>query len=143
MWLTTRTKNFLTAALLALAPPLLLGLASAQAGAADLAAGVQLTEPGSAIIIFYDGAIDNDGSVAGEYLMSPIGSPFVGTFTGLLDAAGVLTLDFHSVWLRDNPDARVILAFDRVVVDTKTGTATAYSNGSVYYDGRGHVRIRD
>jgi len=46
--------------------------------------------------------------------------PIVARFTGVLDADGILTLDIQTAWLRDNPDASILIGVLQVVVDTNS-----------------------
>ena len=144
-------KSSVFAATLLAVAMLLYGLMPAPAAAAELVVTAVFPEAQSqALIIRYEGWIDDDGFAAGTFVWLNTANilqgdgPIVGTFTGALDADGILTLDPQTAWLRDNPDAPILIAVIQVVVDTNTDLAEAFTyDGSSWRTGRGWVRILD
>ena len=149
MQINNKSSDF-AATLLAVAM-LLSGLAPAQAMAAELAVTVVLPEAQSqALIIRFEGWIDDDGFAAGAFVFVNTANllqgdgPIVGTFTGVLDSHGILTLDIQTAWLRDNPNAPILIGVLQVVVDANTDLAEAFTyDGSSWRTGRGWVWIRE
>jgi hypothetical protein len=141
-------KSHVFAATLLAVPMLLSGFAPAQAMAAELTVTVVLPdEQSQPLIIRYEGWIDDDGFAAGTFVFVNTAAgdgPIVGTFTGVLDPDGILTLDIQTAWLRDNPNAPILIAVLQVVVDTDTDFVEAFTyDGSSWRTGRGWARIRE
>ena len=113
---------------------LLLGLAAAPAQASGSEV-IAVATFGGPVNVFYWGEFAEDGSIQGSYVVGPYFGPFEGWF----EEDGTLVLQFTRTWDRTNPDAIVLLIFNRVWIDLATGYAENDNGGT----SAAHVVIRE